>query len=136
MKTKSGFLPFRIKGGDKQVRQHLDDLRQQIVRAVDPRKIILFDSYAYGQPNEDSDIDLLVIMPFEGSAHQQAFEIRRRLNSSMPMDLMVRTPEFVAQRLAWGDAFMREVIEQGKTLYEAEHATMVNRLGCRAKPGA
>jgi predicted nucleotidyltransferase len=84
----------------------------------------LFGSYAYGQPNDGSDIDLLVIMPFEGSAHQQAFEIRRRINSSMPMDLMVRTPEFVAQRLAWGDSFMREVVEQGKTLYEAEHTTV------------
>lgn len=124
MKTKRGFRRFRIRGGDKQVKQYLDGLREEIVRAVNPQKIILFGSYAYGQPNEDSDIDLLVIMPFEGSAHQQAFEIRRRINSSRPMDLMVRTPEFVAQRLEWGDSFMREVIEQGKTLYEAEHATV------------
>ena len=124
MKAKNGFCPFRIKGGDKQVKKYLDGLREQIVRAVSPQKIILFGSYAYGQPNEDSDIDLLVIMPFEGSAHQQAFEIRRRINSSMPMDLMVRTPEFVAQRLEWGDSFMREVVEQGKTLYEAKYATV------------
>jgi predicted nucleotidyltransferase len=124
MKAKSGFRPFRIKGGDKQVKKYLDSLREQIVQAVNPLKIILFGSYAYGQPHEDSDIDLLVIMPFEGSAHQQAFEIRRHINSAMPMDLMVRTPEFVAERLAWGDSFMREVVEQGKTLYEAEYATV------------
>ena len=124
MKAKIAFRPFRIKGGDKQVKKYLNDLREQIVRAVNPQKLILFGSYAYGLPNEDSDIDLLVIMPFEGSAHQQAFEIRRRINSVMPMDLMVRTPEFVAQRLAWGDSFMCEVVEQGKTLYEAEHATV------------
>ncbi len=122
MNAKAGFRPFRIKGGDKQVKKYIEDLRAQIVRAAQPQKIILFGSYAYGQPHEDSDIDLLVIMPFEGGPHQQAFNIRRQIDPPMAMDLLVRSPEYVAQRLAWGDFFMREIVEQGKTLYESEHA--------------
>lgn len=122
MKAKTGFRPFRIRGQNKQIRKHIEDLREQIVRAVNPQKIILFGSYAYGEPSADSDLDLLVIMPLEVSPHRQAFEIRRQIKAPMPLDLLVRTPEFVAQRLAWGDFFLKEVVEQGTLLYESDHA--------------
>lgn len=39
---------------------------QQIVEQFQPEQIILFGSYAYGQPSQGSDVDLLVILPFEG----------------------------------------------------------------------
>ncbi len=124
MKKPKGFRRFRIKGGDKQVKKYIEDLREQIVRAVNPQKIILFGSYAYGAPTEDSDIDLLVIMPFKVSQHQQAFEIRRRIKAPVALDLLVRTPEVITQRLEWGDFFLREIVEQGKVLYESDHARM------------
>ena len=84
--------------------------------------MILFGSYAYGLPNNDSDIDLLVVMPFEGHVHDQAVKIRRGLDSSMPLDLLVRTPEQVRDRIEMEDFFMREIVEQGNVLYEANHA--------------
>jgi predicted nucleotidyltransferase len=110
----------RIKG-DKTIRQKIFDLCEQIVRACSPQKIILFGSYAYGQPNEDSDVDLLVVMPFKGSPHQQAFKIRMEIDPPMPLDLLVRTPKYVAERIAMGDFFMQEITEQGKVLYDATH---------------
>lgn len=119
MNAKKSFRPFRIKGGDKQVRAHIKDLCEQIVAIAAPQKIILFGSFAYGEPHEDSDIDLLVIKPFIDSPHQQAVNIRMGIKPRLPLDLMVRTPEFVAQRLALGDFFMQEVMQQGKVLYEA-----------------
>ena len=115
---------FRIRGGNKEVRSHIKDLCEQIVRAVHPRKIILFGSYAYGQPHEDSDVDLLVVMPVDGHPAYKAAEIRMKIETPMALDLLVRTPEFVAERVRQDDLFMREITEQGKIIYEAEHATV------------
>lgn len=75
----NGIKNFRIKGNNKQVRQRIKDLCEQIVRIVSPQKIILFGSYAYGNPTADSDVDLLVIMPFEGHHVYQATKIRMQL---------------------------------------------------------
>jgi predicted nucleotidyltransferase len=113
---------FRIRGGDKQVRKYIKDLCEQIVRVANPEKIILFGSYAYGKPTEDSDIDLLVVMPVEGHPAYKAAEIRMKVKTPMAWDLLVRTPEFVAEEIEQGDLFMREIAEQGKVIYEAEYA--------------
>lgn len=122
---------FRIKGNNKEVRRQIKDLCEQIVRAVHPQKIILFGSYAYGNPTEDSDIDLLVVMPFQDHPHEQAFKIRKQVETSMPMDLLVRTPEFVEDRIAMGDLFMQEIVENGKVIYEADHTGMDRESGKR-----
>jgi predicted nucleotidyltransferase len=82
-----------------------------------PEKIILFGSYAYGQPHEDSDVDLLVIMPARNEL-DQAVRIRLAVPNDFPMDLIVRTPKNLAWRLAEGDWFLREVVAKGKVLYE------------------
>lgn len=96
-------------------------LCEQIVREFRPQKIILFGSYAYGQPSPDSDVDLLVVIPFEGSSREQAAKIRSRIDTPVAFDLLVRTPEQISERLAMDDFFMREITEQGKVLYEANH---------------
>jgi len=122
----SAIKDFRIRGGDKKVRQYIKDLCEQIVRAADPQKIILFGSYAYGKPTEDSDIDLLVVMPVKGHPAYKAAEIRtkirEKIETSMALDLLVRSPEFVAERIKLDDMFMREITEHGKVIYEAEYA--------------
>ena len=88
-----------------------------------PQKIILFGSYAYGTPTEDSDVDLLVILPrTRQRGERMSLRIRHAVPRSFPLDLLVRTPSDVAKRLRWGDCFLREVVEKGKVLYEADHA--------------
>jgi predicted nucleotidyltransferase len=124
------FKSFRIRGRSKGVKEHIRDLCEQIVRAANPQKIILFGSYAYGKPNEDSDVDLLVVMPFAGSPQRQAFNLRMQIQTPMPLDFLIRTPEYVAERIKMGDFFMQEITEQGKVLYEADHAG-VDRQGRR-----
>lgn len=94
-----------------------------VARQFQPRKIILFGSYAYGKPTDDSDVDLLVIMNrtrYRGE--RMSVRIRHAVNRNFPMDLLVRTPADVAKRLRWGDCFMQEVIEKGKVMYEAADA--------------
>ncbi|HEX4950871.1 MAG TPA: nucleotidyltransferase domain-containing protein [Blastocatellia bacterium] len=96
-----------------------------IARQFQPNKIILFGSYAYGRPNIDSDVDLLVILPFADSPLRQAGKMLGQIANEvgyLPMDLLVRTPEQVQYRLSIGDQFMKKITEKGKVMYEADHA--------------
>ena len=96
------------------------ELTSQIARAFNPDKIILFGSHAYGQASSDSDVDILVVLPFKGKPVRKAIEIRNRVNAELPLDLIVRTDQ-LADRLAQNDWFIREIVERGRTLYEANH---------------
>ncbi len=97
---------------------HIKKLCEQIAREFKPEKIILFGSQAYGKPTVESDIDLLVVMPYEGSPFRQAGEILKRLQIWMPVDLIVRSAEEIEQRLRIGDRFMREILDRGKVMYD------------------
>jgi uncharacterized protein len=98
---------------------HIKKLCEQIAHEFNPEKIILFGSQAYGKPTAESDIDLLVVMPYKGSPFQQAGEILKRLQVWMPVDLIVRSEKDIKQRLKIGDQFMRDILEHGKVMYEA-----------------
>jgi predicted nucleotidyltransferase len=91
---------------------------RQIAERFHPDKIILFGSYAYGQPHEESDVDLLVIMPARDVVNQ---EIRIGLAFERPFshDIVVRTPKQVERGLKQNNWFLREVIDKGKVLYDA-----------------
>jgi uncharacterized protein len=93
------------------------DYARHVAERFDPEKMILFGSYAYGTPHEDSDVDILVIMPAR-SQLSQAVRIDRYCDACFPLDLIVRTPENMRWRLEEGDSFLREIVARGKTLYE------------------
>jgi uncharacterized protein len=97
---------------------HIKKLCEQIASEFNPEKIILFGSQAYGKPTAESDIDLLVVMPYKGSPFQQAGEILKRLQVWMPVDLIVRSDKDIKQRLKIGDRFMHDILEHGKVMYE------------------
>jgi uncharacterized protein len=90
----------------------------QIIEKFQPDRVILFGSYAYGEPTEDSDVDLMVIMPFEDKGYQQSLKIRRAIEHPFPMDLLARTPDTVEWRYKGRDPIIREVIDRGKVLYD------------------
>jgi len=94
---------------------------RRIAERFKPRRIILFGSYAYGKPTEDSDVDLFVIIPCKGDEVYKAVEIRLAVDSPFSLDLIVRTPANVRQRVAMGDWFIMDILEKGKVLYEAPH---------------
>ncbi len=121
------WLSFRIIVQEKDemnVKSEIKNLCRQIVENFNPQKIILFGSHAYGKPNADSDVDLLVVMPFEGRDSQKAVEILLNLERTVPLDLLVRTSEQSRERIEMEDFFMREIIEQGKVLYESDNTGM------------
>lgn len=96
-------------------------MSRRIAEEFEPERIVLFGSYANGSPSEDSDVDLLVVMPFKGKSVDKSVEIRLKIRPPFPMDLLVRTPLKVEERLGMGDDFMKEIVETGKVLYEARH---------------
>lgn len=92
-----------------------------IVREFNPLQVILFGSYAYGTPQDYSDVDLLVVMPIATSeTRDRAVEIRERIPRRFSLDLLVRSPEDIAYRVSHNDWFLREVTEKGEVLYESD----------------
>ncbi len=99
----------------------INEFSRAIAEKFQPEKIIFFGSYAYGHPNQDSDVDLLVVLPFEGRPVQKAIEIRRALRAPFPLDLLVRTPQKIQERLKMGDFFIRDIVQKGLVVYEADY---------------
>jgi predicted nucleotidyltransferase len=102
--------------------QQIQEYARRLGEEFSPQRVILFGSYAYGQPTPDSDVDLLVITPLEGDAVAKSVEIQLKLRAPFPLELLVRTPEKVRERLEMGDGFMREILTKGKILYETNDA--------------
>ena len=92
---------------------------QRIVRELNPEKIVLFGSYAYGNPNPDRDVDLLVIMNTKASYKDRSWAVSRLLlPRPFPVDILVKTPREVKEGLETGDFFLREILSRGKVLYD------------------
>ena len=100
----------------------IKELVRRIVVGFHPRRVILFGSYAYGQPRPESDVDLLVIMDTPLRETQQALQIRQHINPLFGVDIVVYTPSRLEERLTLGDAFLREIIENGMIVYESPDA--------------
>ena len=95
------------------------EIRDRIAAEYRPQRIILFGSYASGNPTKDSDLDLLVVIRHVGSSVRKAVEILNRIGPHIPVDLVVRTPEEIQQRLQANDFFLAEIMRCGRVIYEA-----------------
>ena len=102
-------------------KEELKKLKLVVGRIVErylPEKIILFGSYAWGKPTEDSDFDLLIIKKTKKKFSRRQLEARRIIDGELPVDILVRTPEEIKRRLDLGDFFYQDIISKGKYLYE------------------
>jgi predicted nucleotidyltransferase len=93
---------------------------ERIVSKLNPEKIILFGSYAYGNPTPDSDVDLLVIMKTKAKEIDRYVAVSNLLYPrQFPVDILVKTPkEMEAETRKKGNFFMHEILKKGKVLYE------------------
>jgi predicted nucleotidyltransferase len=98
------------------------NVTRQIVQQFHPQKVILFGSYAYGQPTEDSDVDLLVVMDTDESPLHAAAKIAAAVEHPFPLDIVVRPPVEFASAVHRRGVFATEVATKGITLYEAGDA--------------
>jgi predicted nucleotidyltransferase len=95
---------------------------KRIASELKPEKIILFGSYAYGNPTPDSDVDLLVVI----ETNDKTKEIYRAVSKLLyprqfPVDIIIRTPKEVEEALKGGKDnafFIREILKKGKVLYD------------------
>lgn len=101
--------------------EDIQGLTEQIARNFQPEKVILFGSHAHGRPREDSDVDLLVLLPFKGSGFRKALDMLNQLNPQFAVDLIVKRPEDALRRYRQGDPLLREAMDRGKVLYERRH---------------
>src|SRR5579864_2292973 len=116
-------LPTNVYGRPPITMPLIRRLARQIAEKFRPNKIILFGSYAYGEPGPDSDVDIMVVMRAANET-TQAIRILRGIEHLFPMDLIVRTPKNLRWRLKEGDWFLREIVEKGKVLYEKTNPRM------------
>ncbi len=101
--------------------EQLGEVVQRIVKAFNPLRIVLFGSYAWGNPTPDSDVDLLIVMDdSDRPARRSARVSRVLLDIPFPIDILVRTPEELRYRLRIGDCFIREIMVRGRVLYERD----------------
>ena len=103
-------------------RRQIQAFVDQVVHKFKPAAVILFGSYARGSPTEDSDVDLMVVMPHRGSSAKMATKIRLACPRKFPMDLLVRSPAEFRRGIHAGDAFLRDISSKGIPLHESRDA--------------
>lgn len=104
---------------DPGIENQLETVKDRLVEAFNPYQIILFGSYAYGLPSQDSDVDLMIVMESQERPIARAAQVSRVLRPRpFPMDILVRTPEEIKYRLEIGNQFIWEVMNRGRVLYE------------------
>ena len=92
---------------------------RKIARELQPEKIVLFGSYAYGEPSPDSDVDLLVIMKTKAVHKDRSWAVSQLLlPRPFPVDILVKTPAEIKKALKDGDVFLKEIMARGKVLYD------------------
>ena len=97
----------------------LQEMTRRLVAEFQPTQIFLFGSHAWGQPTEDSDVDLLVIVPSsEKSPRERRLQARRCLRDlSTPKDILVETQAEVERANCIYTTLESEILERGVRLY-------------------
>jgi len=106
--------------GDKQAEKIIIEIVEKIKRNYRPERIILFGSYAYGTPDRDSDIDMLIIKKTDERPIDRRVAVARIVSDPkrfIPFEPLVLTPAELDQRIKIGDQFVREILDKGETLY-------------------
>ncbi|UCD85486.1 MAG: nucleotidyltransferase domain-containing protein [Deltaproteobacteria bacterium] len=108
------------------MKESIETLLGKIVEVIReeyaPDKIILFGSYGYGAPTEESDIDLLIIRETDKPFHKRWAEVCHiiseiRKGKGIAFSPFVVTPQELQERLEIGDQFFEEIVNKGEVLY-------------------
>jgi predicted nucleotidyltransferase len=100
---------------------YLSEAVDRIVSKFHPIQIILFGSWARGSAREDSDLDLLVVLPKVEHKRKVAIEVLRALNGlPITKDVIVTTPKEIKERGQVVGNILRPALEEGKVIYESK----------------
>lgn len=96
----------------------IEEVKNCIVNFMHPEKIILFGSYADGNPTEDSDLDLLIVHKTDLPRKERRLPVRKALREfKFPMDIIIYTPDEITALKDSSMAFITQVVESGKVIY-------------------
>jgi predicted nucleotidyltransferase len=96
----------------------IPEIRERIIKEINPEKIILFGSYAWGKPTESSDVDLFIVQKSDETKRVRQISLKKKLfGSGVPMDIIIYTPEELEKRINIRDVFVRKVLRDGKLIY-------------------
>jgi predicted nucleotidyltransferase len=104
-----------------EVKNILSEIVEKLKREYKPLKIILFGSYAYGNPEEDSDLDILILKNTDKRRVDRFVLVKKIIynpNCKIPISPLVYTPNELDRRLRIGDDFINEILKKGVVLYE------------------
>lgn len=105
--------------GMETVDQAIEAMVRRLVEQFDPVQIILFGSHARGMAGQDSDVDLLVVLPISDSKRAKQLEMRVALHDiRIPKDIIVATPDEVARRRDIVGTIIRPALREGRILYD------------------
>ena len=108
-----------VKNMFESVKKEIDSMVMKIVNNFSIRKIILFGSYAYGNPTADSDIDICVISADSGRKIDIIHEIRKTIRGvKYPVDILVYNTDEFASKADSVTSMERHISQQGIVLYE------------------
>ncbi len=103
-----------------ETQQVIGAMAAEIASRFHPDRIVLFGSYARGDATEDSDVDLMVVKPVEGSKRRERLAIRAALRGyGLPKDVVLVTPHEVARYGHVAGSLIRSALEEGRILYDA-----------------
>jgi predicted nucleotidyltransferase len=97
--------------------EQIRSLANRIAQEISPQRIILFGSHAHGRAGPDSDVDLLVVTD-RPTGSDASLDLRRKVEYSFPLDLILCDAGRLAQRIEAGDFFLQDAVQFGKVLYE------------------
>ena len=106
---------------EKQIKPVINQLVEKLIKAYKPEKIFLYGSYAYGNPGEESDIDLLIVKKTKERPIDRRVAVRRLVSDirkKTSFSPLVVTPTELSHRITIGDDFFLEITTKGKILYE------------------
>jgi len=102
------------------VKNVIPEIVEKLRTVYNPQKIILFGSYAYGNPDEGSDIDLLIVKNTDERPVDRWIKVRKLLRDTVkniPVSPLVYTEKEIEERKAVKDFFIDEIFEKGVVLY-------------------
>jgi predicted nucleotidyltransferase len=109
--------------GNTQARRDLERLLSKLITGYAPRQVLLFGSHVYGEPDQHSDLDLLIVKETTKTPFQRRVEVGHIVQDKSrrtPIQPLVITPEELEERIQSGDPFLTEIVEKGEVLYDVE----------------
>lgn len=91
----------------------------ECIKKYAPEKIILFGSYVRGEMDEYSDLDFVVIKKTDRRFLERLIDVAKLIDNGLgQVDVFVYTPDEFQRMVEWGNPFIRNVLKEGRTVYE------------------